>query len=932
MSSYSRRRGTNSGIAQKAPVRCATTANIVLSGFQTIDGVTPTTNQHPRLLRVLVKDQTSASQNGIYEMSTGTWQRTADFNSTDDFSKGTRVGVTDGATQVSEWVVTSTINPDSFQWDVDSITFADALTVDYSGALSAIDIGVTVQAWDADLDQFAALAPTNNSFLVGDGTDWTLESGATARATLGLTIGTHVQAWDAQLDLWAAETPADYYDTAAVDAAINAAAAAVLADLASNLNGEGAGLVGIYDAAGYYTGTTVEAALQEAGAGFAAHLADTADAHDASAISIVDAGGYYTGTQVEAALQEIGAAAYLSNVVEDATPQLGGDLDLNSSDITGTGNIDIAGSVTLAGDINIDDNTIIYDDDTQGTIFRLADGTQWTWHDATGTADRMILDRATGALDVASVETTGNVVIGGSVAITGADPVITLTDTDTTAINRISANNATGSLRLYADLAAAVANSRLYLNVDGADQLELSSTVAAFAVDVSVPDEAYHATNWNGSLEVPTKNAVRDEMETKLASASYTAADVLSKLLTVDGSGSGLDADLLDGNSSAFFAPATVSGTAAAILASLLTVDGAGSGLDADLLDGISSAAFSEEATSLYSVSTLETRETTGGAVAAGMKGNGIYDGFSALTYVDVAGATNLDSGTAGELKPALSSGAQAGLDTMANINLNSAGGGFDGWNVIQVMPASSLTRNGTKVRLLLGGPTTGVSVIDGIRIGHQAAAGDAWDAETSPTSLTVVTVGGNPTFTLNTNDSTWTDWITFALDETKALLVKVHFTGTSSLRFGSATGHVGYGKAGATEVATADVAGYASLGANLQWLVAQVQIASPQDLDVKSTAITLSAAPSWVELYAFVAPDTATLNTDLIFSATRNNAAYQTLTMTERYTRLDATKVYSSGRTTFSSTTGTSGRWRIQTDNDKLPIVKAVGVLFGPG
>lgn len=38
-----------------------------------------------------------------------------------------------------------------------------------------------------------------------------------------------------------------------------------------------------------------------------------------------------------------------------------------------------------------------------------------------------------------------------------------------------------------------------------------------------------------------------------LASSSYTASDVLSKLLTVDGTGSGLDADLLDGNSSAYF-------------------------------------------------------------------------------------------------------------------------------------------------------------------------------------------------------------------------------------------------------------------------------------------------------------------------------------------------------------------------------------------
>ena len=40
------------------------------------------------------------------------------------------------------------------------------------------------------------------------------------------------------------------------------------------------------------------------------------------------------------------------------------------------------------------------------------------------------------------------------------------------------------------------------------------------------------------------------ELITKLPSTSYTASDVLAKLLTVDGIGSGLDADLLDGLSS----------------------------------------------------------------------------------------------------------------------------------------------------------------------------------------------------------------------------------------------------------------------------------------------------------------------------------------------------------------------------------------------
>lgn len=39
----------------------------------------------------------------------------------------------------------------------------------------------------------------------------------------------------------------------------------------------------------------------------------------------------------------------------------------------------------------------------------------------------------------------------------------------------------------------------------------------------------------------------------KVSTTSYTAADVLAKLLTVDGAGSGLDADLLDGQSSAYY-------------------------------------------------------------------------------------------------------------------------------------------------------------------------------------------------------------------------------------------------------------------------------------------------------------------------------------------------------------------------------------------
>lgn len=54
-------------------------------------------------------------------------------------------------------------------------------------------------------------------------------------------------------------------------------------------------------------------------------------------------------------------------------------------------------------------------------------------------------------------------------------------------------------------------------------------------------------------LNKPVSNATQTALNLKLNSSSYTAADVLAKLITVDGAGSGLDADTLDGiNSSSF--------------------------------------------------------------------------------------------------------------------------------------------------------------------------------------------------------------------------------------------------------------------------------------------------------------------------------------------------------------------------------------------
>jgi hypothetical protein len=56
-------------------------------------------------------------------------------------------------------------------------------------------------------------------------------------------------------------------------------------------------------------------------------------------------------TSLVAAINEIftNDSDDMENVVDDTTPQLGGNLDLNSKDVTGTGNINTTGNLTVSG-------------------------------------------------------------------------------------------------------------------------------------------------------------------------------------------------------------------------------------------------------------------------------------------------------------------------------------------------------------------------------------------------------------------------------------------------------------------------------------------------------------------------------------------------------------------------------------------------------
>jgi hypothetical protein len=93
----------NKEFAFKDPVEYATTANITLSGLQNIDGGTGIAGQ-----RILVKNQSTASENGIYEQQVGSWTRATDFDGTDEVEPGTTIPVAFGTTNgATAWILTT---------------------------------------------------------------------------------------------------------------------------------------------------------------------------------------------------------------------------------------------------------------------------------------------------------------------------------------------------------------------------------------------------------------------------------------------------------------------------------------------------------------------------------------------------------------------------------------------------------------------------------------------------------------------------------------------------------------------------------------------------------------------------------------------------------------------------------------------------------
>lgn len=132
------------GLEFKDAVRCASTANINLTlPGTTIDGVTLATDD-----RILLKDQTTASANGIYVFNgpSTPLSRALDSNTSDEMPPGTFVLVTEGTTNGdTAWVLATdapiTLNTTALSW----VQFSGANNVSAGDGLSRIGNTLSVR-------------------------------------------------------------------------------------------------------------------------------------------------------------------------------------------------------------------------------------------------------------------------------------------------------------------------------------------------------------------------------------------------------------------------------------------------------------------------------------------------------------------------------------------------------------------------------------------------------------------------------------------------------------------------------------------------------------------------------------------------------------------------------------------------------------------
>jgi hypothetical protein len=516
------------GLSWKQPVLCATTTNITLSGLQAIDGVTVVAGD-----RVLVKSQSTTSQNGIYLASATAWSRSPDADTWNELVSAICF-VEEGSTYAgTAWYCTAqaggTIGTTAVVWSNFSVaasyTAGTGLTL-AANQFSITNTGVTAAAYGSASKtltatvnaqgQLTVLADTNiaiaNTQVSGLGTMSTQAASSVAitGGTIdGVTIG-GVTAGAITASLFTG--PATGLTGTATSLSIGGnAATATSATTATNLAGGATGSLPYQTSSGT---TTLLAAGTD---GYVLRLASGVPAWSAD----------YTGTVTSVSgTGTVSGISLSGTVTSSGSLTLGGTLDLSSppaiggttaNTITGTTitastkfvgtNFDASGSG--GGALRTNGGTSVLQWGGGGGVNLTLDGA-FNMNPANATIS--IAPTGTGTLTVnpATAGTMNNMAIGGTTPLAGAFTTLSATST-------VSANGSVGS-------------SGQVLTSAGAGSPAVWSTPTAYATVTD--DTTTNATRYPLFASVTTGNLTTEYVSsTRLKFNPSTGALTASQLI-----------------------------------------------------------------------------------------------------------------------------------------------------------------------------------------------------------------------------------------------------------------------------------------------------------------------------------------------------------------------------------------------------------------